>query len=59
MSEIKKLVKKPGQVLEQIYRPLKEIYIINETQQINGFIGNRRPYQNDFFPETYGLKCLQ
>lgn len=50
MREIKKLIKKPQQVLQQLYRRFAEIEAINETNRTQGLIGNERQFENDIFP---------
>lgn len=48
--EIKKHVKRPTQVLQQINNRLCEIDIVNEKKSKVGLIGRPRAYDNDFFP---------
>lgn len=50
MREIRKLVKKPNKILQQIHNRLEEIEFINDTSRTVGFVGNPQPYDNDFFP---------
>lgn len=50
MREIRKHVKKPNKVLQQIYNRLEEIEKINDEERNTGFLGNRRPYDSDAFP---------
>lgn len=49
--ELKKHVKKPSKVLQQIYNRIEEINIINEKNvNVNGLIGVARQVDNDIFP---------
>lgn len=50
MREVRKLVKKPNRVLQQIHNRLEEIEFINDTNRNVGFVGNPQPYDNDIFP---------
>lgn len=44
MREIKKLIKKPQQILQQLYHRFAEIAVINETHRTEGWIGNERQF---------------
>lgn len=50
MREIRKLIKKPQQILQQLYRRYGEIESINELNRTQGFIGRERHFDNDIFP---------
>lgn len=50
MREIRKLVKKPNLILQQIHNRLEEIELVNDTNRKLGFIGNPQRYDNDIFP---------
>lgn len=48
--EIKKLIKKPNQIIQQINNRLEEIATVNEIHSSNGLIGNQRRLDRDYFP---------
>lgn len=49
--ELKKHVKKPSKILQQIYNRIEEINIVNEKNvDVNRLIGTARQVDNDIFP---------
>lgn len=50
MREIKKLLKKPQQILQQLSKRLEEINTINENEIHIGFVGNPQMLRDDVFP---------
>lgn len=50
MREIKKYIRKPNQILQQISKRLEEINVINDIKNPIGFVGRPRAFDSDTFP---------